>query len=79
MAHYIAEFLIHFVLFAGFYAWGYRNGAKLEAMQFLEKHEVLYRKSQAFDKIQAVPRNEWQEYYMDDVTAILEEFEKEGD
>ena len=29
MAHYIAEFLIHFVLFTGFYAWGYYKGKKV--------------------------------------------------
>lgn len=29
MAHYIAEFLIHFVLFSGFYAWGYYKGKKV--------------------------------------------------
>lgn len=79
MAHFIAEWILHFIMCVGFYAWGHHTGQKFEEFCLQEKHEVLYRKSQAFDKIQAVPRNEWQEYYMDGVIEILEEFEKEGE
>lgn len=53
MAHYIAEFLLHFVLFSGFYAWGYHRGKKVNNITIEDaiNKQVEFEKLSEQDKI----------------------------